>query len=63
MTGGFGQLHITLYHGLEHQLLEVTFHIAINLIGQTEARIIHCQEEPFNFKVWVQLRFNNSDGI
>ena len=34
--GAFRQFYVTLNHSLEHQLLEMTFHLVVNLIGQTQ---------------------------
>ena len=35
MTGALREFHITLNHGFEHQLLEMTLHFVVNLVGQT----------------------------
>ena len=35
--------------GLGNQFLEVSFHFVVYLVGQTQARVEHCQQESFNF--------------
>ena len=57
------QLHVSLYHGFEYQLLEVTFHLVVYLVGQPETAVIHRQQESFDFQSWIQFALDNLNGV
>ena len=63
MAGCLAQFYITLDDGLEYQFLKMAFHLVINLICQTQARVEHGQQESFYFKRRIQLRLDNPYGI
>ena len=57
------KLDVALDDGLENEFLEVTFHLVVDLVGQSEAAVIHGQEEPFYLESWVELALNDLDGV
>ena len=57
------ELHVALNDGLEHKLLEVSFHLVVYLIGQSESAVVHCQQEALNLERRVELALDNLDGI
>ena len=60
---GFAQFDVALYDGVEHQFLEVAFHFIVNLVGLAQARVVHRQQETFDFECRVQFRLDNLDGV
>ena len=63
MTGTLGEFDIALDYRFEYQLLEMTLYLVENLVGQTQTRVIHCQEETFNLQFRIQLLLDNLNGI
>ena len=57
------QFHVALDDGLEHQFLEVAFHFVVDLVGLSQARVVHRQQEAFDFEGRVQLRLDDLDGV
>ena len=41
----------------------MSFYLVVNLVGQSETRIKHGQEETFDFQSGIQLGLNDLDGI
>lgn len=41
----------------------MSLQLFINLIGESQTRIIHCQQETFDFKMRVELRLYDADGV
>ena len=39
------------------------FYLIINLVGQTQAAVIHGQQETFDFQRRIELGFDNLDRI
>ena len=37
-------------------------HLIVDLIGQTQAAVVHGQQETFNLQLLVELTLNNFDG-
>ena len=37
VTWAFAEFHVSLYHRFEHELLEMAFHLVVNLIGEAKA--------------------------
>ena len=58
MRGTLREFHVTLDNGLEHQLLEVTFHLVINLVGQAQTRIVHGEQEAFYLELRIHARLH-----
>ena len=63
MRRSLREFHVTLDDGLEHQFLEVTFHLVVNLVGQTQTGIVHREQETLDFQFRVQFALDNLDGI
>ena len=59
----FAELHVSLNHRLEDQLLEVPLHLVVNLVSQTQTTVVHRQEKTFDFQFRVQFALNNLDGV
>ena len=59
----FAELHVSLNHRLEDQLLEVPLHLVVNLVSQTQTTVVHRQEKTFDFQLRVQFALNNLDGV
>ena len=57
------QFYVSLYYGLEHQLLEVALHLVINLVGESQATVIHSQEESLNLQTRIELTLDNLDSV
>ena len=55
MTRRFAQFYVTLNHGVEHQLLEVTFHLIVYLVCLSQTCIEHRQQESFNLQSGIQF--------
>ena len=60
---GFAEFDVPLDDGFEDQFLEMFFHFIINLVGQTQAAVIHGQQETFDFQRRVEFGFDNLDRI
>ena len=57
------ELDVTLNNGSEHQFLEMPLHLVINLVGQTQAAVIHRKEKTFNFQSGIQPLLNHAYGV
>ena len=63
VAGRFAQFYIALDNGAEHQFLEVAFYFIVYLVGLSQARIVHGQQESFDFECGVQLGLDDFDGV
>ena len=63
MRGGFAQSYVAGDDGVEYHIAEMGFQLLINLISQPQTRIIHRQQESFNLKSGIELRFDDADGV
>ena len=63
VAGGFAQFYIALDDGVEHQFLEVAFHLVVYLVGLAQPRVIHGQQESLDFECGVQLGLDDFDGV
>ncbi len=63
MAGSLAQTYISWYHGVEHHFGEVAFELLINLVCQTQTRIVHGEQKAFNLQGRIKPRFNNADCI
>ncbi len=52
---GFAQFYIALDDGVEHQFLEVAFHLVVYLVGLAQPRVIHGQQESLDFECGFSL--------
>ena len=43
--------------------MEVALNLFIYLIGKTESRVVHCQQESLNLKTRIEFGLDNLDGI
>ena len=43
VAGTLGELDVALYDGAEDQFLEVALHLVVDLAGQTQAAVVHCE--------------------
>ena len=59
----FAELHVSLNHRLENQLLEVPLHLVVYLVGQSQATVVHRQEKTFDLQLRVQFALDNLDGV
>ena len=63
VAGCFAQLYIALDDGAEYQFLEMALHFIVNLVGLAQARVVHRQEEAFDFECGVQLGLDDFNGV
>ena len=63
MAGRLAEFDIALDDGLEDQFLEVAFDLLENLVGKSESRIIHCEEESFYFECGIEFRLDDFNGV
>ncbi len=59
----FAQLHVALDDGLEHQFLEVSLHLVVNLVGKAETAVVHGEQEAFDLEFRVELALDDLDGV
>ena len=57
------QFHVSLYDCLEHELLEMAFHLVVYLVGESETAVIHRQQESFYLQFLVQFAFYYLNGV
>lgn len=63
MAWCFGELHIALDDRFEHKFLEVAFYFVVYLVGQTEATVIHREQETLYFQCRIKFPLYDFDGI
>ena len=54
MPGRFAQLHVALYHGLEHQVAKMPPHLVPHLIGQSQTAVIHGEQEALDLQFLIE---------
>ena len=57
------EFDISLDDGFEHQFLEMPFHLVIDLVGQTKAAVVHCQQESLDFQMRIEFALDDFDGV
>ena len=62
MTRTFAQLHVTLNDRLEDQFLEMSFHLVIDLVGQTQATVVHSQQKSLDFQLLIEFALDDFYG-
>ena len=63
MTRSFAKTYVAWNHRVKHHIAEIALKFFINLIGQTQTRVVHCQQEPFDLKIGIEARFDDTDGV
>ena len=63
VAGTLRQFHVTLDDGLEHQFLEVALHLVVDLVGQSEATVVHRQQESLDLQLRIQLVLDDLDRV
>ena len=63
VTWTFAQFHVALYHRFEHQLLEMSLYLIVDLVGQAQAAVVHREQETLNFQLRIQLALDDFDGV
>ena len=63
VTWTFAQFHIALYHRFEHQFLEMSLYLIVDLVGQAQAAVVHREQETLNFQLRIQLALDDFDGV
>ena len=63
MARTLAQFHVALDDSLEYQFLEVALHLVVNLVGESEAAVVHRQQETFYFELRIQLALDDLDGV
>ena len=63
VTRTLAQFDVTLDDGLEHQLLEMTFHLVVDLVGQTQTTVVHRQQESLDLQLRIQFALDDLDGV
>ncbi len=63
MTWRFAQTYVAGNNSIENHITEMRFQFFIYLIGQTQARIVHREQETFDFKRCVQPAFYDTYSI
>ena len=53
MTGTLREFYVTLDDCLEYQFLEVTFHLVVDLVCQSESTVVHRQEESLDLELGI----------
>ena len=61
--GSFSQFGIPVDDGIEDGLFEVLFYFVYYLVAESEAAIVHCHEDAFDFEVGIESALNDFDGI
>ena len=41
----------------------MAFEFFIDLVGQAQTCVIHCQQESFDFKTWIEFGLDDADGV
>ena len=62
-TRSFAQPDVALDDRLESELSEVFFDLVGDLVGQSEPRVVHRQQESFDFQRRVEFRLGHLDGV
>ena len=57
------EFDITLDNGFEHQFLEVALYFVVNLVGKTQTRVVHRQQEALDFQFRIELTLDDTDGV
>ena len=63
MAWTFAKFYVALNHGLEYQLLEVSLHLVVNLVGKTKTTIVHGEKETLYFEFRIKFALNNLDSV
>ena len=63
MAWTFAKFYVALNHGLEYQLLEVSLHLVVNLVGKTKTTIVHSEKETLYFEFRIKFALNNLDSV
>ena len=59
----FAELHVALYYGLEHEFLEMPLHFVVYLVGESQAAVVHCEQESLDFEFRIELALDDFDGV
>ena len=57
------ELDVTLDNGLEYEFLDVALHFIVDLVGETQTTVLHCQLESFYLQLRVQFVLDNLNGV
>ena len=63
MTRRFAEAYVTRNDGIEHHVGEMPLEFFVNLIGQTQAGVVHRQQESFDFERRIKARFDYADRV
>ena len=59
----FAQTYVTRDDGVEYQVTEVTLHLFVYLVTQTQTVVEHRQEEALNAQLRVEFGLDDLDGV
>ena len=63
MAWSFAKTDIARNDSIEHHLGKMPFEFLVDLIGEAQSGIVHCQQESFDFQMRIQPAFDYANGV